>query len=104
MLWVCCLPAAFHLVVPASPSLSSLHSRFGEFTCLPAVLPPLLPADQDAAIAAPSHGDPPVTSRHFAPAQLARQRSRPWGASHAEVDSLQAAMDDFQASCCTHFV
>lgn len=53
-------------------------------------------ADQDAAIAAPSHGDPPVTSRHFAPGQLARQRSRPWGASHAEVDSLQAAMDDFQ--------
>lgn len=43
-------------------------------------------------------GDPPVTSRHYATAQLGRQRSRMWqaGASHNEVDSLQAAMDDFQ--------
>lgn len=43
-------------------------------------------------------GDPPVTSRHYAPAQLGRQRSRMWGTSHNEVDSLQAAMDDFQVS------
>lgn len=41
-------------------------------------------------------GDPPVTSRHYAAAQLGRQRSRMWGASNGEVDSLQAAMDDFQ--------
>jgi hypothetical protein len=43
----------------------------------------------------PSHGDPPVTSRHYATAQLGRQRSSRLWASHNEVDSLQAAMDDY---------
>lgn len=63
----------------------------------PAVPYPLLPfrlfaGEENAGTA----GDPPVTSRHYAPPQLGRQRSRMWGTSHNEVDSLQAAMDDFQ--------
>lgn len=83
--WLCCL-------LPTA-------GRRAHFTKRLLRLLPHLPAaaDQDGAlaVAGPSHGDPPVTSRHYAAAQLGRQRSRMW-ASHNEVDSLQAAMDDFQ--------
>eukprot|EP00887_Chlorella_sp_A99_P004144 scaffold23.g4144.t1 len=43
-----------------------------------------------------SRGEPPVTSRHYTSAQLARQRSRMWQPSHNEVDSLQDAIDAFK--------
>ncbi len=69
--------------------------RFRSHT--PALPSPLLPSHPPAGEEnAGTAGDPPVTSRHYAPPQLGRQRSRMWGTSHNEVDSLQAAMDDFQ--------
>lgn len=78
---------------PPSAGNLQTHSRNSGGSELFDALLQAATADQDGALAGPSHGDPPVTSRHYAAAQLGRQRSgRMWsapGGGQNEVDSLQ---------------
>ena len=84
---------------PPSAGNLQTHSRnSGGSELFDALLQAATGADAGALEPAGQGGDPPVTSRHYATAQLGRQRSRMgmWAASHNEVDSLAAAMEDFQ--------
>jgi hypothetical protein len=91
------VPSSAGLRRPPSAGNLQTHSRnSGGSELFDALLQAATGADANGGGGVePSHGDPPVTSRHYATAQLGRQRSSRLWASHNEVDSLQAAMDDY---------
>ncbi|KAI3426142.1 hypothetical protein D9Q98_008521 [Chlorella vulgaris] len=81
---------------PSAGNLQTQSRNSGGSELFDALLQAATGADAGGMEPAGQLGDPPVTSRQYASAQLGRQRSRMWATSHNEVDSLAAAMEDFQ--------